>query len=252
MQQEADDEVNNAKKQQLEHEQLEREVYLATLQKWGPTLYLGPFIPSIFAVVMICAVAIVSQVDVRNDQGSLCNSGILNTYLLATQYLAYVFLFGYGCMFIGQPYDILGSGIKIDCSCKSLRSVAWFYFFIFIGGLGVNGFGAFAVLTSWNCGSPTETPYSYRVAQVQLIFFWLCAFVALLYGGLYWWRVRQAKVALRKALQAEEEARWAKEEEERLRDDEKGVMESDENNAWEQEDEIDRDKFYGSDSDDEK
>ena len=194
----------------------ERKVYLQTLQNWGPLLFLGPLIPAFGAVVSICAISVISNIDAKNNDGTLCNSGILNTYMLASQVLAYIFLFGYGCMFIGSQIDCCNTGYIVDCACHSLRSIWSFYLMIFVAGLGVNGLGAFAVQSSYVCAEPDATPYAYNLSLAMVIFFWLCAIVAISYGVWYFAKKRAERIALQRKLQAELDAEWEAEEALRL------------------------------------
>ena len=104
---EANEKYKQAEEQAAKAQSKTREKYLQTLRQWGPTLYLFPMIPALFGVVTICVVSIVSNTDNRQRDGNLCNGGYLNTYLLLSQVLAYFFLFGYGCMFIGTKINCL-------------------------------------------------------------------------------------------------------------------------------------------------
>lgn len=192
----------------------EREKYLLEMKTWGSTLYLFPMLPALFGVLTICVVSVVLNTDTRQQDGNLCNGGYLNTYLLMSQILAYVFLFGYACMFIGSRITCMGW--SCDLHCSRLRSIVYFYLFVVFVGIGVNGFGAWALAGSYVCAEPQNTPYVYRVAQMEAAFFWGCFIVALIY--VVWYRAKKAAEMrqLKKQQIAEEDAAWEAEEEERL------------------------------------
>ena len=104
----ADAKYAAAEKRARDEARDERERYLLQMKTWGSTLYLFPMLPALFGVLTICVVSVVLNTDYRQRDGQTCNSGVLNTYLLMSQILAYVFLFGYACMFIGTRVSCMG------------------------------------------------------------------------------------------------------------------------------------------------
>ena len=210
---EANERFAVAESQANEEQKNEREKYLRVMRQWGPTLYLFPMIPALFGVVTICVVSVVSNTDNRQADGNLCNSGFLNTYLLLSQVLAYFFLFGYGCMFIGTKIQCCCW--KIDFHCQKIRTIVYFYIVTLVAGVGINGFGAWAIATSAQCGDPLNTPYTYRVAQMEAAFFWACAIVAGIFGLWFNGKKKMEKMAVEKAQKREEDAQWEAEEAER-------------------------------------
>jgi hypothetical protein len=207
-----------------------RENYLQTLRQWGPTLYLFPMIPALFGVVTICVVSIVSNTDNRQADGNLCNGGYLNTYLLMSQVLAYFFLFGYGCMFIGTKSTCVCW--KIDLHCSNIRTIVKFYVFTLIMGIGINGFGAWALSSSFVCGEPQNTPYTYRVAQMEAAFFWMCTIVAAIYCAWFNGKKKMERMAIEKARKGKEDAEWEAEEAEREAYSQSQVKENNGQDDW--------------------
>ena len=210
---EADERYKLAEKNAQKEQNNNHEIYLQTLRQWAPTLYLFPMIPALFGVVTICTVSIVSNTDTRQKDGNLCNGGYLNTYLLMSQLLAYFFLFGYGCMFIGTKIQCLCW--KIDFHCSKIKTVVKFYIFTLVVGIGINGFGAWALATSFICGEPENTPYTYRVAQMEAAFFWMCTIVAGIYCAWFNGRKKMERMAIAKAKKDQEDLEWEAEEAER-------------------------------------
>ena len=210
----ADAKYAAAEKRARDEAREEHERYLLQMKTWGSTLYLFPMLPALFGVLTICVVSVVLNTDYRQRDGQTCNSGVLNTYLLMSQILAYVFLFGYACMFIGTRVSCMGWSCNLHCS--RLRSIVYFYAFIIVVGMGVNGFGAWAIAGSYDCANPEKTPYAYRVSQMVAAFFWGCFIVALIYVIWYRGKKEAEKRRLKKEQIAEEDAAWEAEEQERL------------------------------------
>ena len=75
---------------------------IAQQMKEVPILYMGAFIPCIFAVITICMNSV--ETGVRVPQQSQCLA--LWTYLVMSLILAYVFLFGLSMMFIGSQMEL--------------------------------------------------------------------------------------------------------------------------------------------------
>ena len=210
---EANERYKQAEDKAAKAQNKNREKYLQTLRQWGPTLYLFPMIPALFGVVTICVVSIVSNTDNRQRDGNLCNGGYLNTYLLLSQVLAYFFLFGYGCMFIGTKINCLCW--KIDFHCSKVKSIVKFYVFTLVVGVGINGYGAWALAGGSICAEPQNTPYTYRVAQMEAAFFWMCAIVAGIYCVWFNGKKKMERMAIDKAKRVQEDAEWEAEEAER-------------------------------------
>ena len=210
---EADDRFAKAEKNANEEQTRERQKYLQVMKQWGPTLYLFPMIPALFGVVTICVVSVVSNTDNRQADGNLCNSGYLNTYLLLSQLLAYFFVFGYGCMFVGTKINVCCW--KVDFHCSKMKTIVKFYIVTTIFGIAINGFGAWAISSSAQCGDPLNTPYTYRVAQMEAAFFWMCFIVAVAFGVWFNAKKKMELMKIEKARKAEEDAMWESEEAER-------------------------------------
>ena len=203
-----------AEKRARDEAREERERYLLQMRTWGSTLYLFPMLPALFGVLTICVVSIVLNTDSRQRNGQTCNGGVLNTYLLMSQILAYVFLFGYACMFIGTRVSCMGW--SCDLHCSRLRSIVYFYIVIVLAGVGINGWGAWALAGSFDCAKEENTPYAYRVAQMEAAFFWGCFIVALIYVIWYRGKKEAEKRRLKREQMAAEDAAWEAEEQERL------------------------------------
>ena len=210
---EADDRFLAADKRAKDEAQEHRDKTLQNMRQWGSTLFLFPMIPALFGVVTICVVSVVSNTDNRQADGNLCNGGYLNVYLLLSQVLAYFFLFGYGCMFIGTKIQV--ACWKVDFHCSKLSSIVRFYIVTVILGVGINGFGAWALATSYTCSEPLNTPYTYRVAQMEAAFFWMSFICSLLYGIWFNGKKKIEAMAIEKKKRELEDNEWEAEEAER-------------------------------------
>lgn len=150
-----------------------REKLLKKLRSDVPVLYIGPFVPCILAVVTICLCSI------TRNLGNNCQGAPLKTYLLTCQITAYIFMFGFACMYIGQPCNVCGL-TTVDLSCKKLRSVNIFFGFMFVSSLGINAFGLVSLLgASAECSESAPLLYGTTIWQVST--YWLTAIGSIVY-----------------------------------------------------------------------
>ena len=152
---------------------------IANQIKEVPVLYMGAFMPCVFAVITICMNSV--ETGVRVPTKSQCLA--LWTYLFMSLILAYVFLFGLSMMFIGSQMELptpCGRLDLPDCRCKEVKSVKKFYAFIFIAAIGVNIQGLYAYSQAVVCID--DTPSLYNISTVQLIFFYGSLFVLMVFG----------------------------------------------------------------------
>ena len=144
-----------------------------------PILYMGAFIPCIFAVITICMNSV--ETGVRVPTKSQCLG--LWTSLVMSLILAYVFLFGLSMMFIGSQMELptpCGRLDLPDCRCREVKSVKKFYGFIFVAALGVNIQGLYAYSQAVICVD--DAPSLYNISIIQLIFFYGSLLVLMIFG----------------------------------------------------------------------
>eukprot|EP00943_MAST-04B_sp_MAST-4B-sp1_P007887 g7887.t1 len=156
-----------------------RKQFLDKVTEEVPTLYLGIFIPVIFAVITICTATVATSISGNNPN---CRVG-LDTYLNMSWILAYFFLFGVSMMFIGSQLELPTCCGKIDlpdCRCKSLKSVKIFYGFTFAAALGVNLQGLIAFSQAAPCVD--TAPLLYNMSALELFFFYGAVVVLLIFG----------------------------------------------------------------------
>lgn len=129
-----------------------------------PVLYLGPFVPAVLSVITICLCGIATNV------GANCQGVPLRLYLSLSQGLAYFFMFGFACMFIGGecigPLGLCECGLQ----CTKFQHIKIFYGITAVAALAINSIGLVAFLGAGQCSE--SAPLTYGVAGWQVLTFW--------------------------------------------------------------------------------
>ncbi len=129
-----------------------------------PILYLGPLVPALLSVITICLCGVTTNV------GANCQGTLLRLYLSLSQGLAYFFMFGFACMFIGG--DCIGPWALCECElrCTKFKQIQIFYGFTAAVAVAINSIGLVAFLGAGQCSG--SAPLTYGVAGWQVLTFW--------------------------------------------------------------------------------